>query len=132
MDVPEEAESSPATTASASVSDTAQALVTESQLLTLEDLLPDIGSNLSVSDHDDDEAKRKSKLWLNVNGTFVHKSSAIRYLFSTEEGRKSTDRGRRVAGMQKIRVYTNPLASQTSVDLGASSVLVDVLSLVRP
>lgn len=80
----------------------------------LEDLLPEAGSgNLNYVHLRDGESN-----WLMLsNGKKCHKSSAVRYLLSTEDGLKSTDRTERVKGMSKIRTFSQkPLSASLTDD----------------
>lgn len=61
----------------------------------LEDVLP------NDANEDQDSVFQKPKMWLDVNGKSIHKSSAVRFLLSSESGIKSTDRLRRVRGYSR-------------------------------
>lgn len=68
---------------------------TETVDIELEDLLPN-------DEHEDEDAVfKKPSMWLDVKGKSIHKSSAVRFLLSSETGIKSTDRLRRVRGYSR-------------------------------
>ena len=69
-------------------------------LIDAEDQLPELG------DDDLDLVQKTDSFWLEIDGKSVHKASAVRFLLYSEEGRKSTDRPSRAAGMKKIRSWS--------------------------
>ncbi len=82
----------------------------------LVDLLPDFES-LTGPNRDLDEVIRNGKSWLKVEGAYVHKASAIRWLLCSEDGLKATNRLERVRGLAKIRTYSrSPQAPSVSGD----------------
>ncbi|TFY75125.1 hypothetical protein EWM64_g8887, partial [Hericium alpestre] len=83
----------------------------------LEDLLPEP----EIDDLDD--VHKKDKYWIKLpNGQPCHKSSAVKYLLCSEDGKKSTDRLSRVQGLSKIRTYSR---SPSAPSLNDDSLLGD-------
>ncbi|TFY78640.1 hypothetical protein EWM64_g5369, partial [Hericium alpestre] len=70
---------------------------TESEIDTvlLEDFIPE------TVGEDPNGIFSKARLWLDIDGTPIHKASAVRILLGTDEGLKSTDQLRRVRGYSR-------------------------------
>jgi hypothetical protein len=71
-------------------------------MLELDDLLPEPDDN----EPDLDIAQKKHEHWLNFDGKMVHKSTAVRFLLYSEDGRKSYNREERAAGIKRIRTFS--------------------------
>lgn len=87
-------------------------------MIELEDHLPEMG------DDDLDSVQKNDSNWLLVDDKMVHKGTAVRYMLYSEDGRKSTDRPSRAAGMKKIRTFSRV---PDSPSLNDDSLLGDVL-----
>jgi hypothetical protein len=85
----------------------------DATMIELEDQLPELGND------DIDHVQKTDSFWLMIDDKPVHKASAVRYLLYSEEGRKSTDRPSRAAGMKKIRSFSwcpnSPLLNDDSL-----------------
>lgn len=76
---------------------------TEDAGLELEDLLPEPDD----ANQDLDAVRKTDRYWLKVGEANIHKASAVRwFLGRKKDGRKSTDRTSRVAGLLKVRTYS--------------------------
>ncbi|TFY73918.1 hypothetical protein EWM64_g10094 [Hericium alpestre] len=84
-----------ALSSAAPVTSESETLGSKIDTIMLEDLIPE-----SLGE-DPDNIFSKEQVWLDVEGTSIHKASAVRILLGTNDGLKSTDRLRRVRGYSR-------------------------------